>query len=137
MSEYILMELKHNETKDNSRKTASSVLMSELSQKMIQVRGYAAQQAKAPLTSCSFERRGLLNHDILIDIKFCGICHSDIHQVNNEWSISTFPLVPGHEITGIVTGVGAKATRYKLGDRVGIGCIVDSCRDCGPCRGGA
>jgi uncharacterized zinc-type alcohol dehydrogenase-like protein len=103
---------------------------------MIQVSGYAAQQAKAPLAPYAFERREPREHDIVIDIQYCGICHTDIHQVRNEWGASTFPMIPGHEIAGIVTGVGSKATRYQIGDRVAVGCFVDSCRKCGPCRQG-
>jgi alcohol dehydrogenase (NADP+) len=103
---------------------------------MIPVSGYAAQQAKGPLTPYSFERRDPRDYDVVIDIQYCGICHSDIHQVRNEWGGSTFPMVPGHEITGIVSGVGSKVTRYKVGNRVGIGCFVDSCRKCEACRRG-
>jgi alcohol dehydrogenase (NADP+) len=103
---------------------------------MIPVVGYAAKQAKGPLTSYTFKRRDPLDHDIVIDIQYCGICHSDIHQVKDEWGGSTFPIVPGHEIAGIVSQVGAKASRYNVGDRVGVGCFVDSCRDCSPCRKG-
>ena len=76
------------------------------------------------------------NHDVVIDIQYCGICHTDVHQVNDEWGGSIFPMVPGHEIVGIVTKVGANVSRYKLGDRVGVGCLVDSCRKCGPCKNG-
>jgi alcohol dehydrogenase (NADP+) len=104
--------------------------------KMIQVCGYAAQNAKSPLTYSSFERREPREYDVIVDIHYCGICHSDIHQVNDEWGGSTFPMVPGHEITGIVSKVGAKVTRYKLGDRVAVGNFVDSCRKCGPCQKG-
>ena len=100
---------------------------------MIEVHGYAAQQAKAQLAPYSFQRREPGNYDVVIDIKYCGICHTDIHQVGDEWGGSTFPMVPGHEITGIVLQVGPKVTRYKAGDRVGVGCFVDSCRKCGPC----
>jgi alcohol dehydrogenase (NADP+) len=103
---------------------------------MIQVCGYAAQNAKSPLTYFSFERREPREYDVIVDIHYCGICHSDIHQVNDEWGGSTFPMVPGHEITGIVSKVGAKVTRYKLGDRVAVGNFVDSCRKCGPCQKG-
>lgn len=104
---------------------------------MIQVLGYAAQQAKAPLNRYFFERREPVDNDVVIDIQYCGICHTDIHQVNDEWGgRSTYPMVPGHEITGIVTEVGAKVARYKVGDRVGVGCFVDSCRKCGPCLKG-
>lgn len=101
---------------------------------MIEVHGYAAQKAKAPLAPYSFQRRELSDYDVVIDIKFCGICHTDIHQVGDEWGGSKFPMVPGHEITGIVSGVGPKVTRYKIGDKVGVGCFVDSCRKCEPCR---
>jgi alcohol dehydrogenase (NADP+) len=103
---------------------------------MIPARGYAAQQAKGPLTLYSFERRDPSDYDVVIDIQYCGICHTDIHQVRNEWGGSTFPMVPGHEIIGIVSGIGSKVTRYKIGDRVGVGCFVDSCRMCNPCRKG-
>jgi len=103
---------------------------------MIQVCGYAAKSAKSPLTEYSFERREPRDHDVVIDIHYCGICHSDIHQVNNEWKGSTFPMVPGHEITGIVSKVGSRVTRYRLGDRVAVGNFVDSCRKCNPCRKG-
>lgn len=103
---------------------------------MIPVYGYAAQQAKAPLSQYSFERRDPRNHDIVVDIQYCGICHTDVHQVNDEWGGSIFPMVPGHEIVGIVTKVGANVSRYKLGDRVGVGCLVDSCRNCNPCING-
>jgi alcohol dehydrogenase (NADP+) len=102
----------------------------------MKVQGYAAHQAKAPLNPYSFERREPHNHDVVIDIQYCGICHTDIHQVRDEWGASTFPMVPGHEIAGVVTGIGPKVTRYKMGDRVAVGCFVDSCRKCGPCLKG-
>jgi uncharacterized zinc-type alcohol dehydrogenase-like protein len=93
---------------------------------MIEVSGYAAMQAKASLIPYAFERRAPVNKDVVIEIQYCGICHTDIHQVNNEWGgSSNYPIMPGHEITGKVTGVGPKVTRYKLGDRVGVGCFVD------------
>jgi alcohol dehydrogenase (NADP+) len=103
---------------------------------MIKVCGYAAQQAKAPLAPYSFERRNLQDNDILIEIQYCGICHSDIHQVRDEWGGSIFPMVPGHEIVGIVSQVGTKTNRYKVGDKVGVGCFVDSCRKCISCKKG-
>lgn len=103
---------------------------------MIQVCGYAAQQAKAPLTPFAFERRQPLDHDIVVDIQYSGICHSDIHQVNNGWGASTYPMVPGHEIAGIVTQVGKKVTRYKVGDKAAVGNFVDSCRKCASCLKG-
>jgi len=103
---------------------------------MIQTKGYAATKAKAPLAPYSFARREPREHDVAIDIKFCGICHSDIHQARDEWNRSTFPMVPGHEIAGVVTAVGSKVTKYKVGDKVGVGCFVDSCRVCTSCREG-
>src|SRR5919197_1331235 len=103
---------------------------------MIQVCGYGAQKAKSQLALYSFERREPRDYDVMIDIHYCGICHSDIHQVNDEWGASTFPMVPGHEITGVVSQVGKKVTRYTVGDRVAVGNFVDSCRKCSPCRRG-
>jgi uncharacterized zinc-type alcohol dehydrogenase-like protein len=103
---------------------------------MIPVHGYASTRAKGPLTLYEFERREPLDHDVVIDIQYCGICHSDIHQVSDEWGGSTFPMVPGHEIAGIVSQVGTNVSRYKVGERVGVGCFVDSCRKCSPCRDG-
>lgn len=102
----------------------------------MKVLGYAAQQAKAPLKPYSFERRKPHDNDVVVDIQYCGICHSDIHQVNDEWGRSTYPMVPGHEIVGIVKEVGPNVTHYKTGERVGVGCFVDSCRKCGPCLEG-
>lgn len=99
-------------------------------------RGYAAMTAKAPLGPFRFERRELRDDDVAIEIKYCGICHSDIHQARDEWGRSTFPMVPGHEIAGIVTAVGKKAIKYKPGDRVGVGCFVDSCGVCAECQRG-
>jgi uncharacterized zinc-type alcohol dehydrogenase-like protein len=103
---------------------------------MIKTLGYAARQAKAPLAPFTFERREPRDHDVLIDIRYCGICHSDIHQARDEWGGSTFPMVPGHEIAGVVSRVGSKVTRYQVGDSVGVGCFVDSCRKCASCREG-
>ena len=103
---------------------------------MIPAKGYAAKAPKAPLTPFTFERRDPKELDVAIDIKFCGICHSDIHQARDEWGGSIFPMVPGHEIAGIVTQVGSKVTKYKVGDHVGVGCMVDSCRHCSPCERG-
>ncbi len=103
---------------------------------MLQVIGYAAEEAKASLTPFSFERRDLLDHDVVIDIQYCGICHTDIHQVKNEWGRSNYPMVPGHEIVGNVSQVGSQVTRFKIGDKVGVGCFVDSCRNCDACSKG-
>lgn len=104
------------------------------------VKAYAAKSPKAPLLPFQIQRREVRDHDVLIDIQYCGICHSDIHQIRDEWSAyqpeSIFPMVPGHEIAGIVTAVGSKVTKYKLGDKVGVGCFVDSCRTCAECKRG-
>ncbi len=99
------------------------------------VPAYAATAAKSPLAPFAVERREPGEHDVLIDILFCGVCHSDIHQVRDEWGGSLFPMVPGHEIIGRVARTGAGVTRFKKGDLAGVGCMVDSCRECDPCRG--
>jgi len=96
----------------------------------------SAASAGAPLTATTIERRALRDDDITIDIAYAGICHSDIHQVREEWGSASFPMVPGHEIAGTVTAVGPGVTRYQVGDRVGVGCMVDSCGDCAQCRDG-
>lgn len=101
---------------------------------MISAKGYAAATAKAPLAPFTFERREPKDHDVVVDIRFCGICHSDIHQVKDEWGGATFPMVPGHEIAGVVSKVGAKVTKHKVGDVVGVGCMVDSCGTCVNCK---
>lgn len=103
---------------------------------MVQVIGYAAKKSKASLTPFYFERRDLLDHDVMIDIQYCGICHTDIHQVKNEWGRSTYPMVPGHEIVGNVSQVGSKVKQFKVGDKVGVGCFVDPCRECDACHQG-
>jgi uncharacterized zinc-type alcohol dehydrogenase-like protein len=103
---------------------------------MLEALGYAAPRAKAALGPHSFQRRDPREHDVVIDIKYCGICHSDIHQARDEWGGSIFPMVPGHEIAGVVSRVGAKVTKYKIGDKVGVGCFVDSCRSCAYCSKG-
>jgi uncharacterized zinc-type alcohol dehydrogenase-like protein len=97
---------------------------------MTSTRGYAATAAKAPLTPLTFERRAPREDDVSIDIKFCGVCHSDIHQARDEWGGATFPMVPGHEVAGVVSAVGSKVTKFKVGDHVGVGCFVDSCTQC-------
>jgi len=97
---------------------------------------YAATSASEPLTRTTIARRDVGPHDVAFDIEFAGICHSDIHTVRNEWGRAKFPIVPGHEIAGIVTEIGSEVTKYKVGDRVGVGCFVDSCRECDNCRAG-
>jgi uncharacterized zinc-type alcohol dehydrogenase-like protein len=96
----------------------------------------SAPSAGAPLDTTTIERRELGTRDVLIDISFCGICHSDIHQVKDEWGNSIFPMVPGHEIVGIVAGVGSGVDDFSEGDRVGVGCLVDSCGECEYCQAG-
>ena len=97
---------------------------------------YAAPAAKAPLAPFTVERREPGAHEVLIDIKYCGVCHSDIHQARDEWGGSIFPMVPGHEIVGVVAKVGSAVSRWNAGDVVGVGCFVDSCRHCEACRAG-
>jgi alcohol dehydrogenase (NADP+) len=96
----------------------------------------SAPSAGAPFDTTTIERRDLGEHDVLIDIKFCGICHSDIHQVKDEWGGSIFPMVPGHEIAGVVAEVGSAVSKLSAGDRVGVGCLVDSCGGCEYCQAG-
>ncbi|MFW5420713.1 NAD(P)-dependent alcohol dehydrogenase [Nocardiopsis sp. CNT-189] len=103
---------------------------------MTTVAAYAAPAAKAPLERTAIERRPVGEFDVLIDIKYAGICHSDIHQAREGWGEAIFPMVPGHEIAGVVAEVGPGVTRYAVGDRVGVGCFVDSCRECEYCRKG-
>ncbi|MEV7492967.1 NAD(P)-dependent alcohol dehydrogenase [Streptomyces anulatus] len=100
---------------------------------MTTVAAYAAPRAKAPLERTTIERRPVGEFDVLIDIKFAGICHSDIHQARDGWGEGIFPMVPGHEIAGIVAETGSGVTRFKVGDRVGVGCMVDSCGTCDAC----
>jgi alcohol dehydrogenase (NADP+) len=103
---------------------------------MTTVSAYAATSATAPLTETTITRRDVGPHDVAFDIHFAGICHSDIHTVKGEWGDVEYPMVPGHEIAGIVTEVGSDVTKFKVGDRVGVGCFVDSCRECEQCRAG-
>jgi alcohol dehydrogenase (NADP+) len=99
-------------------------------------RGWAAFDPKSPLRPFEFQRRDPGERDVVLEILFCGICHSDLHQVRNEWAGTTYPLVPGHEIVGRVTKAGAKVTKVKPGDTVGVGCFVGSCGQCDACRRG-
>ncbi|HYO62312.1 MAG TPA: NAD(P)-dependent alcohol dehydrogenase [Pyrinomonadaceae bacterium] len=103
---------------------------------MITTRGYATAGPSAALEPFNFERRDVGARDVLIEILYCGVCHSDIHQARNEWGNSIYPMVPGHEIVGRVARVGAQVTQFKEGDLAGVGCFVDSCRTCGNCREG-
>ena len=99
----------------------------------MKVKGYAAQSADQPMAPFEFERRKTGDRDVEIAIDFCGICHSDIHFARNEWNMTTYPCVPGHEIIGRVTKTGKSVSKFKEGDRVGVGCLVGSCRKCRSC----
>lgn len=103
---------------------------------MIDTKGYAAQSSKSPVTPWNFKRRELKPKDVQIDILYCGICHSDLHQVRDEWGGSIYPMVPGHEIVGRVSKVGRQVQKFKIGQLVGVGCLVDSCRECENCKNG-
>jgi len=98
--------------------------------------GYAAMSAGAPLAPFEFRRRQLRPNDVAIEILYCGVCHSDLHTVRNDWNWTVFPAVPGHEIVGRVIGIGSGVTRYRVGDSVAVGCLVDSCQECRHCHAG-
>lgn len=103
---------------------------------MVKTAAYAAQSATSKLEPFTIDRREPTAHDVVIEIQFCGICHTDIHKARNEWGGSLYPLVPGHEILGHVSKIGSAVTKFKIGDRVGVGCFVDSCRRCEACQEG-
>ena len=103
---------------------------------MSSTRSYAAQSATSPLAPWTIKRRSPKPHDVQIDILYCGVCHSDLHTARNEWGGTMFPCVPGHEIVGKVSAVGTHVTKFKVGDVAGIGCLVDSCRECDNCKEG-
>ncbi len=103
---------------------------------MTLVSAYVAESAESPLTLGTIERREPGPHDVQIDIHWSGICHSDIHTARGEWGPAPYPLAVGHEIAGVVTAVGEKVSRHQVGDRVGVGCMVNSCRECEACRAG-
>jgi uncharacterized zinc-type alcohol dehydrogenase-like protein len=96
--------------------------------------GYAAQTAESPLAPFNFERRALRGNDVALEVLYCGVCHSDLHSARNDWGVGIYPLVPGHEIVGRVIEVGPDVTRYKIGDNVAVGCMVDSCQQCDQCH---
>lgn len=145
------MENKHNSRRKFIQQTtlASGALLlanplqlfsnetnTKIMSKNIKSRGYAGKNSTDALEQWNFERRPVGDDDILIEIKFSGICHSDIHTVQGHWGPQKYPLVPGHEIAGIVAAVGKSVTKFKIGDQAGIGCIVDSCRKCDSCKNG-
>lgn len=101
---------------------------------MIATKGYAAQDNKSPLAPWNFERREVGPHDVQFDIQYCGVCHSDLHQIKDDWFPGIFPMVPGHEIVGRVVKVGDHVKKFKVGDIAGTGCMVDSCRECENCK---
>src|SRR5215210_3305882 len=103
---------------------------------MLPTRGYATQGPTSEFEPFEFGRRELGPADVLIEIQYCGVCHSDIHQARNEWGNSVYPMVPGHEIVGRVAQVGSEVERFKVGDLAGVGCFVDSCRVCANCEEG-
>jgi uncharacterized zinc-type alcohol dehydrogenase-like protein len=103
---------------------------------MTTVPAFAAPSSGEPLELTTIERRSPGAADVVIDIAYAGVCHSDIHQVRNEWGEGSFPMVPGHEIAGHVSAVGSDVTGFAIGDRVGVGCFVDSCRECENCKAG-
>jgi uncharacterized zinc-type alcohol dehydrogenase-like protein len=103
---------------------------------MLPTKGFVAKTARTPLEPYQFQRREPGDHDVLIDIMYCGVCHSDIHQARDEWGGSIFPMVPGHEIVGKITRVGKSVKHFKEGDLAGVGCFVDSCRTCSSCKKG-
>ena len=99
------------------------------------IKAFGTEAADAPLQTLDIQRRAVLAHDVEIEILYCGICHSDLHSARNEWHGTIYPIVPGHEIVGRVTKVGDHVKNFKAGDLAGVGCMVDSCRECEHCKG--
>ena len=118
----------------NLRGKQTYKLISVSKNSLMNIQSYAASSATAPLAPFSLERRAPAADDVQIEILFCGVCHSDVHTVRGEWQGTTYPCVPGHEIVGRVTQVGAAVTHFKVGDLAGVGCLVDSCHTCGSCH---
>ena len=127
-------ELSPNEGACAFRRGASTLLNTPIF--MPQTYGYAAQSSTTALSPFTFERRAPCSTDVALDIFFCGVCHSDLHTVRDEWGGTVYPSVPGHEIVGRVTAVGDLVSKFKIGDLVGVGCMVDSCQHCKPCADG-
>ncbi len=103
---------------------------------MISVNGYGAESKTSPIAPINFERREVGPNDILVDILYCGVCHSDIHMARSEWGPSVYPIVPGHEIVGTISAIGSNVSKFKIGDLAGVGVFVDSCRECPSCKSG-
>lgn len=99
-------------------------------------KAYAAYDTNSPLVPFEFNRREPTGHDVELEVLFCGVCHTDIHRVHDDWKSTKYPIVPGHELVGRVTRVGDRVTKHKVGDMVGVGCLVGSCGVCAPCRRG-
>jgi uncharacterized zinc-type alcohol dehydrogenase-like protein len=119
-----------------TQKRLTIVVTNTITNHMIPSKAYAAQSATSPLTPFDFERRDIGTNDVHIHIRYCGVCHSDLHTARNEWHGTVYPVVPGHEIVGDVVAVGSNVTKFKQGDLIGVGCFVDSCRHCDPCQQG-
>ena len=102
--------------------------------KTTQVKAYGTSAAENPIIPMDIDRREVNVNDIEIDILYCGVCHSDLHTARNDWGFTSYPAVPGHEIVGKVTNIGNEVNKFKLGDLVGVGCLVDSCRTCDSCK---
>src|SRR5665213_1274290 len=102
----------------------------------MRTKSYAAQAPDKPLEYYEFDRREPTKHDVEFKVQFCGVCHSDLHTARGDWGDIEYPSVTGHEIVGVVTRIGSAVTKYKVGDRVGVGCLVNSCGKCEPCREG-
>jgi uncharacterized zinc-type alcohol dehydrogenase-like protein len=102
----------------------------------MKTKGYAVLEASKPLVPFNFDRRELRPNDVALEIQYAGICHSDIHQAREEWGPAIFPMVPGHEIAGVVSEIGSAVTKFKVGDRIGVGVFIDSCRKCSSCKAG-
>jgi uncharacterized zinc-type alcohol dehydrogenase-like protein len=118
------------------QETKTAAMQAAPAMATLHTKGYAAQSNTSGLAHWDFQRRPVGEHDVLIEIRYCGVCHTDIHLVRNDWGISVYPIVPGHEIVGVVTKAGAHVKKFKEGDIVGVGCLVDSCRVCDSCNEG-
>src|SRR6185295_15965216 len=128
----LIMETENLKTKNSETATTLSGLKLETKT----VKAYGTKAADAALDGLTINRRKVTAQDIEIEILFCGVCHSDLHTARNEWHGTVYPVVPGHEIVGKITAVGTQVKKFKTGDLVGVGCIVDSCKECEYCKEG-